>query len=243
MSEQRAIDAALANPQHAFVPSAGRTAMHVADRHVERWAPEAGAHRVRSLRVARRSSIAALAPLFASRAAVDRAVRQRLGRSASNGAAGVVGVPAAVVPGRARLDGGRACGRQRSGRVAGASCSRRAARTCAPRSRIAAGDADRAARVRRAVAVARAAARRRDAGASSRHATCVLAARAVRGQPRRRGDGARDRAARRRRPLRDADEPEPARRDVDGDRIAPPRRARSRWMPRRRAFRSPRPSS
>src|SRR5258708_40269753 len=47
-NEPRALTAALAGP--AFATKAGGAAMHTANRHVERWAPEAGAHRVRSLR-------------------------------------------------------------------------------------------------------------------------------------------------------------------------------------------------
>jgi hypothetical protein len=46
--EPRALSAALASP--AFVTRGGQLAMHVANRHVERWAPEAGAGRVRPLR-------------------------------------------------------------------------------------------------------------------------------------------------------------------------------------------------
>src|SRR5947208_17026939 len=46
--EPRALSAALAQP--AFVTKGGGRAMHAADRHVERWAPEAGASRVRPLR-------------------------------------------------------------------------------------------------------------------------------------------------------------------------------------------------
>ena len=46
--EPRALNAALASP--AFVTQAGGSAMHTANRHVERWAPEAGASRVRPLR-------------------------------------------------------------------------------------------------------------------------------------------------------------------------------------------------
>src|SRR5260221_9028797 len=46
--EPRALTAALAGP--AFATKGGGGAMHTANRHVERWAPEAGAHRVRSLR-------------------------------------------------------------------------------------------------------------------------------------------------------------------------------------------------
>src|SRR5688572_4955362 len=40
-TEPRALAAALAAP--AFAPRSNRLAMHVADRHVERWAPEDGA--------------------------------------------------------------------------------------------------------------------------------------------------------------------------------------------------------
>src|SRR3954463_14727432 len=47
-SEPRALSAALAAP--AFVTRNHGAAMHAADRHVERWAPEAGAGRVRSMR-------------------------------------------------------------------------------------------------------------------------------------------------------------------------------------------------
>ena len=47
-NEPRARPAALANP--TFATRAGRLAMHAANRHVERWAPEAGASRVRPLR-------------------------------------------------------------------------------------------------------------------------------------------------------------------------------------------------
>jgi hypothetical protein len=47
-NEPRALTAALAGP--AFATKGGGAAMHTANRHVERWAPEAGAHRVRSLR-------------------------------------------------------------------------------------------------------------------------------------------------------------------------------------------------
>jgi hypothetical protein len=46
--EPRALSAALASPQ--FVTRGGGLAMHVANRHVERWAPEAGASRVRPLK-------------------------------------------------------------------------------------------------------------------------------------------------------------------------------------------------
>jgi trimeric autotransporter adhesin len=46
--EPRALSAALASP--AFVTRGGGLAMHVANKHVERWAPEAGASRVRSLK-------------------------------------------------------------------------------------------------------------------------------------------------------------------------------------------------
>jgi len=47
-TEPRALSAALSAP--AFVTRGGGLAMHVADRHVERWAPEANANRVRPLR-------------------------------------------------------------------------------------------------------------------------------------------------------------------------------------------------
>ena len=47
-TEPRALGAALAAP--AFVTRGHGLAMHAADRHVERWAPEKGAHRVRSMR-------------------------------------------------------------------------------------------------------------------------------------------------------------------------------------------------
>src|SRR5262245_8564251 len=47
-TEPRALSAALAAP--AFATRAGGLAMHAANRHVERWAPEAGASRVRPLR-------------------------------------------------------------------------------------------------------------------------------------------------------------------------------------------------
>ena len=47
-TEPRALTAALAAP--AFITKAGGGALHAATRHVERWAPEAGAHRVASLR-------------------------------------------------------------------------------------------------------------------------------------------------------------------------------------------------
>src|SRR5262245_5566009 len=47
-NEPRALSAALAGP--AFATRGMGLAMHVADRHVERWAPEAGASRVRPLR-------------------------------------------------------------------------------------------------------------------------------------------------------------------------------------------------
>ena len=40
-NEPRALGAALAGP--AFATRGAGLAMHVADRHVERWAPEAGA--------------------------------------------------------------------------------------------------------------------------------------------------------------------------------------------------------
>src|SRR5690242_18450324 len=47
-TEPRALSAALASP--AFVTRGGGVAMHAANRHVERWAPEVGASRVRPLR-------------------------------------------------------------------------------------------------------------------------------------------------------------------------------------------------
>src|SRR5690242_20362319 len=47
-TEPRALSAALAAP--AFVTRAHGVALHAANRHVERWAPEAGANRVRSMR-------------------------------------------------------------------------------------------------------------------------------------------------------------------------------------------------
>src|SRR5687768_3887399 len=47
-TEPRALTAALSSP--AFVTRGGSLAMHVADRHVERWAPESGANRMPSLR-------------------------------------------------------------------------------------------------------------------------------------------------------------------------------------------------
>jgi len=47
-TEPRALTAALQSP--AFVTKGGGLAMHVANRHVERWAPEEGAHRIRPLR-------------------------------------------------------------------------------------------------------------------------------------------------------------------------------------------------
>src|SRR3954468_1364703 len=47
-TEPRALSAALAAP--AFVTRNHGAAMHAAARHVERWAPEAGAGRVRSMR-------------------------------------------------------------------------------------------------------------------------------------------------------------------------------------------------
>jgi hypothetical protein len=47
-TEPRALGAALAAP--AFVTRGHGLAMHTADRHVERWAPERGASRVRSMR-------------------------------------------------------------------------------------------------------------------------------------------------------------------------------------------------
>src|SRR4051812_26657212 len=46
--EPRALTAALSGP--AFQTKNSGSAMHTATRHVERWAPEAGANRVRSLR-------------------------------------------------------------------------------------------------------------------------------------------------------------------------------------------------
>ncbi|TMQ16009.1 MAG: hypothetical protein E6J90_24515 [Deltaproteobacteria bacterium] len=48
VAEPRALSAALAAP--AFVTRTTGAAMHAADRHVERWAPEANAGRVRSMR-------------------------------------------------------------------------------------------------------------------------------------------------------------------------------------------------
>src|ERR1041384_8771801 len=47
-TEPRALGAALAAP--AFVTRGHSAAMHAANRHVERWAPEANAGRVRSMR-------------------------------------------------------------------------------------------------------------------------------------------------------------------------------------------------
>ncbi len=47
-SDSRALSAALSGP--VFEPKTSAPAMHAATRHVERWAPEAGANRVRSLR-------------------------------------------------------------------------------------------------------------------------------------------------------------------------------------------------
>src|SRR6187402_1336419 len=47
-NEPRALSAALAAP--AFATRGEGLAMHVANRHVERWAPEAGANRVRPMR-------------------------------------------------------------------------------------------------------------------------------------------------------------------------------------------------
>src|SRR5262249_61477347 len=47
-TEPRALGAALAAP--AFVTRGYSVAMHAANRHVERWAPEAEAGRVRSMR-------------------------------------------------------------------------------------------------------------------------------------------------------------------------------------------------
>src|SRR5258706_15448708 len=47
-NEPRALGAALAGP--VFSTRGAGVAMHVADRHVERWAPEASAQRVRPLR-------------------------------------------------------------------------------------------------------------------------------------------------------------------------------------------------
>ena len=46
--EPRALSAALAAP--VFTTRGAGVAMHAANRHVERWAPEAGANRVRPLR-------------------------------------------------------------------------------------------------------------------------------------------------------------------------------------------------
>src|SRR5689334_11949242 len=48
MSEPRALQSALAGP--AFTTRTGGGMLHAADRHVERWAPEASAARVRPLR-------------------------------------------------------------------------------------------------------------------------------------------------------------------------------------------------
>ena len=47
-NEPRALSAALSGP--AMTTRTGGLAMHVADRHVERWAPEATAHKSRPLR-------------------------------------------------------------------------------------------------------------------------------------------------------------------------------------------------
>lgn len=47
-TEPRALSAALSGP--AFTPRVGNAAMHVANRHVERWAPEATANQQRSMR-------------------------------------------------------------------------------------------------------------------------------------------------------------------------------------------------
>ena len=47
-TEPRALTAALSAP--AFVTRGGGLAMHVADRHVERWAPEASASKFRPMR-------------------------------------------------------------------------------------------------------------------------------------------------------------------------------------------------
>jgi hypothetical protein len=47
-TEPRALGAALSAP--AFVTRGHGVAMHAANRHVERWAPEANAGRVRSMR-------------------------------------------------------------------------------------------------------------------------------------------------------------------------------------------------
>ena len=47
-TEPRALGAALSAP--AFVTRGHNVAMHAANRHVERWAPEANAGRVRSMR-------------------------------------------------------------------------------------------------------------------------------------------------------------------------------------------------
>ena len=46
--EPRALSAALAAP--AFHTRGGGAALHTANRHVERWAPEANANRLRSMR-------------------------------------------------------------------------------------------------------------------------------------------------------------------------------------------------
>src|SRR5215467_2462593 len=91
-TEPRALGAALAAP--AFVTRAHGVALHAANRHVERWAPEAGANRVRSMR-----SLGVAAPVPSVCAHRARRARRWLG---------VVGVSEAVVPGRARLDGGGA---------------------------------------------------------------------------------------------------------------------------------------
>src|SRR5215468_4667140 len=47
-TEPRALTAALSGP--AFVTRGHGAALHAADRHIERWAPEATAGRVRSMR-------------------------------------------------------------------------------------------------------------------------------------------------------------------------------------------------
>jgi len=47
-NDSRALGAALSGP--AFVTRGHRVAVHAANRHVERWAPEADAGRVRSMR-------------------------------------------------------------------------------------------------------------------------------------------------------------------------------------------------
>src|SRR5262245_803593 len=47
-NEPRALSAALAAP--AFATRGAGLAMHAADRHIERWAPEAGVNRVRPMR-------------------------------------------------------------------------------------------------------------------------------------------------------------------------------------------------